>query len=372
MTVRPPHGVGFGSTGSKRKTFAVNASPLKFPNSAARQARASGRHDALAETLRAIRLSDSVFMSARFSKPFGIVSPARFDAGTPLAHLRHVSVLHLIVSGSCTLQTESGERHALSAGDVVLLPFAAAHRFWNGDCPEMVHAPDLMRSGRPEGFWTLDHGGGGEITRMICGFIESRDLRYAPVFRSLPPLVIDRTGDDRLSGLVTSAVRDLVQVTDAATPSTELMLGRLMELLFVEVVRRNVEREAKGASGCLAALNDPIVGRALHAIHGDPARRWTVEELAREAGASRSVLSERFRAVVGQPPIEYLAARRIRQAAERLRNTADCVAAIAADVGYESQAAFNRAFKRIAGMAPGRWREAEAALRGTVRPGLAR
>jgi AraC family transcriptional regulator, alkane utilization regulator len=129
-------------------------------------------------------------------------------------------------------------------------------------------------------------------------------------------------------------------------------------------VRRYASRLPPSTKGWFAALNDPIVGRALQSIHRNAARRWTVDELAREAGTSRSVLCERFSAVVGQPPIEYLAGWRMQLAAERLRTTNDCLAAVAADIGYESEAAFNRAFKRIAGLAPGRWREVEAADRG--------
>jgi AraC-like DNA-binding protein len=198
---------------------------------------------------------------------------------------------------------------------------------------------------------------------MVCGYIESREFLYAPVFRSLPSLLIDRTGDDRISALITSTVREILLLVDAATPGTELMLGRLMELLFVEVVRRYASRLPVGAKGWFAALNDPIIGRALQSIHRDVTRHWTVKDLAREAGTSRSVLSERFSAIIGQPPIEYLASWRMQLAAERLRNTADSLATVAADIGYVSEAAFNRAFKRITGLAPGRWRELEAADR---------
>jgi len=331
-------------------------------------AAAGGGYDLLAEALRSIRLTGSVFLNARFTKPFGIISPDRFDATTPLADLRHVSVFHLIASGCCTIEIETGERHVVSAGDILLLPFAAAHKLWNSDGREMAFAtaPDLMRPGPVEGLWTLDHGGGGETTRMVCGFVESREFLHAPVFRSLPPLLIERTGEDRVSALINSTVREILLLADAATPGTEMLLGRLMELLFVEVVRRHAASLPPQTKGWFAACNDPIVGRALRAIHRNAAQRWTVFDLAREAGASRSVLSERFTHLIGQPPIEYLANWRMQLAAERLRNTADSLAAIAANVGYESEAAFNRAFKRIAGMSPGRWRDAEAAERGSA------
>ena len=202
----------------------------------------SVEQDVLAETLRAIRLTGSVFLNARFSRPFGIITPNQFGAGTPLAHLRHVSVFHLIASGSCTVEIEGGERHTVSAGDILLLPFAATHKVWSGDCPEMAFAPDLMRPGPIGGLWTLDHGGGGEVTRMVCGFIESREFLGAPVFQSLPPLLVDRTSDDKVRAIITSTVRDILLLADAATPGTELMVARLMELLFVEVLRRHASQ----------------------------------------------------------------------------------------------------------------------------------
>jgi len=144
---------------------------------------------------------------------------------------------------------------------------------------------------------------------------------------------------------------------EAATPGTQAILGRMMELLFVEVLRRHASRLPVGSKGLLAALADPVVGRALQLLHADPCRRWTADALAREAGSSRTVLGERFNMLLGRPPIEYLASWRIQLAADRLRHGKDSLARVAADVGYESEAAFSRAFKRVTGMTPGRWRD---------------
>lgn len=316
----------------------------------------SADFDVLAETLRAVRLTGSVFLDARFTAPFGVVSPRQYEASAPLAHLRHISIFHLIASGGCTIEIATGERREIGAGDVLLLPFADAHKFWRGDFVELAFGPDIMKPGPVKGLWTVDHGGGGEITRMVCGFIESADFVFAPVFRSLPPLVIDHTGDDKVSAVITRTVGEILQLADAATPGTELMLGRLMELLFVEVIRHYVARIPQSATGWFAALKDPLVGRALQLLHADPTRRWTVEDLAREAATCRTVLAERFNAVLGQAPIEYLTGWRMQLAADRLRSSRDSVAVIAMDVGYESEASFNRAFKRVTGMTPGAYR----------------
>jgi AraC family transcriptional regulator, alkane utilization regulator len=322
---------------------------------------APGDHDLLAQMLRAVRLTGSVFLNACFTAPFCVVSPKRYDAGTLMAHLHHVSVFHLIAAGGCTIEIATGERRTVSAGDILLLPFADAHKFWNGEFLETAFGPDLMRPGPVKGMWNVNYGGGGEATRMVCGFLESAEFLAAPVFRTLPPLWVDRTGDDKLSALLTSTVKEILVLADAAAPGTELMLGRLMELLFVEVLRRYAARLPPSAKGWLAALNDPIVGRALQLVHNDPAHRWTVDALAREVGASRTVLAERFNAVLGQAPIAYVTSWRIQLAADRLRISNDSLAAIAADIGYESEAAFNRAFKRVTGVTPGRWRDGATA-----------
>jgi len=174
------------------------------------------------------------------------------------------------------------------------------------------------------------------------------------------PLAADRTSEDTISALITSTIKEILMV-ECATPCSELMLGRLKELLFVELVRRLGAPPPSSAEGRLGKRNDPIVARALRFVHGDPGRRWTVADLAREAGCSRSVLAERFSTVLGQAPIEYLTGWRMQIAGERIRSSSDSLAAIVADAGYKSHAAFHRAFKRVMGVTPGRWRDGAAA-----------
>lgn len=312
--------------------------------------------DILSEMLRSVRLTGAVFFSARLTAPFGIVSPKRYDERMPMAHLRHISVFHLVAEGDCVIETASGVRREVVAGDLLLLPFAGQHRFCKGDAQDMVFDPSLIRQGPIEGVWTVDHGGGGPETRLVCGFLESAEL-FAPIFRSLPELLVERAGDGVVGGRLAGTVRELLSLVEAATPGTQAILGRMMELLFVEVLRRHANRLPADAKGLLAALNDPVIGRAIKLLHGEPARRWTAEVLAREAGTSRSVLGQRFNALLGRPPIDYLTGWRIQLAADRLRNSRDGIARIAAEVGYESEPAFARAFKRVTGMTPGRWRD---------------
>ena len=202
--------------------------------------------------------------------------------------------------------------------------------------------------------------GAAKRPASCAGFSKSSEFLFTPVFRTLPTISIEHAGDGRIGALIASTVREIIDLVDRAEPGTQLMLGRLMELLFMEFLRRHVARLPAGSTGWLAALNDPIVGRALQLVHTSPARRWTAEDLAREAGSSRTVLAERFNLLLGRPPIDYVTSWRIQLAADRLRNGPESIGSIAADVGYESEAAFSRAFKREIGMTPGRWRQGES------------
>jgi AraC-like DNA-binding protein len=317
----------------------------------------AGMPDVLSDMLQAMRLTGAVFLNARFTAPFGVVSPSRFDAGIPMANLRHISIFHLVVDGECHVEAASGERRILKSGDMVLIPFADAHTLWNGDKPVMASAQSIVKKMPQGGLWSIDHGGGGAETRIVCGFVESSEFLFTPIFRTLPELMVERTSADVVGSLLSSTARSIATLAEAATPGTQIALSRMMEMLFVEMLRRHASRLPEDSIGWFAALNDPVVSRALQLIHADPARRWTADDLARGAGASKTVLAERFNALLGRPPIDYLTGWRIQIAANRLRNSHDNIANIATTAGYESEAAFSRAFKRVTGVTPGRWRD---------------
>ena len=313
--------------------------------------------DILSEMLKTVRLTGAVFLNACFTAPFGVIDPKSYSDRTPMARLRHISILHLIVAGRCNFES-AGERREVSAGDLIFLPFPGQYRFWSGSPERIADASEIVRPGPIEGVWTVNYGGGGDELRMVCGFVESAEFLFVPVFRTLPAMLVDRTTEDRVGALISSTVREIVTLVESSTPGTQAVLGRLMELLFVELLRRHIARLPAGPKGWFAALNDQFVGRALQLLHAEPERRWTIDEIASRVGSSRTVLSERFKALLGRPPIDYLASWRIQLAAERLRMGHESVPSIAASVGYESEAAFNRAFKRITGMTPGGWRDA--------------
>ena len=314
--------------------------------------------DVLSELLTAVRLTGSVFLNGSFSAPFGVISPSRWNGQDEMSRLRHISVFHLVAEGECLLETADHAVREVRKGDLLLMPFTAAHKFWSGAPESFGFAPDLVEDGPVSGVSLIRYGGGGAEVKLVCGFLESAELMSAPLFRSLPPLLIERTGDDPVSDMLAETAAEIMRQVDNAAPGTPMLLGRLMELLFVEVLRRHAARLPDEAGGMLAAMRDPVVARAIHHLHRDPARKWTIEDLAAEAGASRTVMADRFNQLVGKPPIEYLTGWRIQLAAERLKAGREPLARIAETVGYESEAAFSRAFKREMGLSPGAWRAA--------------
>lgn len=314
-----------------------------------------GGPDLLSEILRTVRLNGSVFMNARFSDPFGIVDPQSYDERTPMAHFKHVSILHLIVSGECRFGAE-GDELPVSMGDLVFMPFPGRYTFRSGQPDRVVEAAELVRPGPIEGMWTIDHGGGGQEVHVVCGFVETAEFLFVPVFQALPHLLVERTTEDRVGKLVGETVREIVDLVRSGAPGTQAVLGRLMELLFVEILRRYLSEVPAGANNWFAALNDPVVGRTLQLMHAQPGHRWTVEEIADRIGSSRTVIADRFRTLIGRPPMDYLTGWRIQLAAQRLCLGHESIPSIAAGVGYDSEAAFHRAFKRVTGTTPAAWR----------------
>jgi len=217
-----------------------------------------------------------------------------------------------------------------------------------------VDTNTLVRPAPASGLLTMDYGGGGEPTRLMCGYLACDPPRSRPLLDALPRILRVPFGNSALTqwllGLLERGARENV----APDPGSCIMLARLAELLFVEAMRHVATRDI----GWLAGLHDRYVGRALTLLHGEPMRDWNVEELAAGTGLSRSALTRRFTELVGQPPMQYLAQWRMQVAANRLTVSTAKLAAIAAEVGYESEAAFSRAFKRATGLSPGAWREA--------------
>lgn len=325
------------------------------PSFADRPALDEAAESLLAELLRAVRLTGSVFMDACLTAPFNMLVPPKFDPDSPLGRLRHISIFHLVAAGGCEISVAGSRPIRLRQGDVILIPLGLEHRIWAGEAAPSTLA-EQFHPGPLRGMWTISYGGGGREAHFVCGWIESSEFLFLPMFRSLPPFVIESLGQDGVSAAITATVREILALARAATPGTELALGRLMEALFLEVLRRHAAEMPATETGWFAALRDPLLTRAMRLVHADCARHWTVAELARAVGTSRSVFAERFQEVMGRAPIDYVTSWRMQMAADRIRHGREPLAAVAAWVGYESEASFSRAFKRVTGVTPGRWR----------------
>jgi AraC-like DNA-binding protein len=222
--------------------------------------------------------------------------------------------------------------------------------------------PDLSMFERPATLPKIYElgGGGDEHVRLLCCFLGCDERPYNPLLTALPPVIHLTAAANAATGWLGTLLRMAIRESRGNRPGSENILARLSELMFVETIREYLDTLPPAETGWLAGLRDPVVGRALAALHAAPRDAWTVEGLARLAGLSRSVLAERFTAMVGQPPMQYLAMWRMQRAARLLADGGQ-VAAVAAAVGYESEAAFSRAFKKLVGHSPGSWRERASA-----------
>jgi len=313
--------------------------------------------DALSDLIRVIRLTGGIFLDARFTAPWCVHSQVEPGECEPyLLQAKHIISFHYVVEGTLVVIVDGEPPLQLRAGDIVLLPRNDAHVLASGTglAPEHValHPPEDGSLPR------LVHGGGGALAHIVCGFLGS-DMPTSPLLATLPRMlslhVADSGGGDWIASSFQFAAREMA----AGNAGSASMVSRLSELLFVEALRRYVQTLPAGQQGWLAALRDPFVSRALSLLHARPAHAWTTEELAQHVGLSRSAFADRFTALIGQPPMQYLAQWRLQLAAQRLCGGREPLARVAAEIGYESEAAFSRAFKRQYGTAPAAWREAQ-------------
>jgi AraC-like DNA-binding protein len=317
--------------------------------------------DALSDVLRAAHMTGGVFMDARFSAPWCITTRIAPEQCAPVVGGgSHLILYHYVIEGGFRVRvaTEDGEGVAIGPGEVVLLPRNDLHLMGSDLGLPPVAADDVVHPPRQGGLYSIRHGGGGEPTRMICGFLGCASAEGNPVLSTLPPLLKLSFEPGGAAEWIRSTFQYAAEAITAGHPGSETVLAKLSELLFVEAIRRYADALPEGQTGWLAGLREPHVARALALLHRDLSRRWTVDELGREVGLSRSALGERFTRLIGMPPMQYLAGWRMQVASQRLRDTRASLAQIAETVGYDSEAAFSRAFKKAMGAAPATWRRA--------------
>jgi AraC-like DNA-binding protein len=327
-------------------------------------ARPIGGIDPLSDVLKAVRLTGAIFFLTDAGAPWTVSLP---DAGSFLDIVlpppQHLISYHVITRGSCWCVMPGEPSLKLESGDVLVIPHGdpyalstdpAIHgQMTDGDAIEFLR--QLARRQIP--FLVREGSDDPERLHVLCGFLGCDVMPFNPVLASLPRRLHVRhpAKTDRLDHLIDFAMSE----SAGKEAGSDCVLLRISELMFVEVVRRHLAA-LPDQRGWLSALRDPVVGRALLLLHNDPARAWTLETLARETGVSRTLLAERFTSLTGQPPMQYLKQWRMQIAAGLLAGGDAKVASIALQVGYDSEAAFSRAFKKEVGISPSLWRSQRA------------
>ena len=314
--------------------------------------------DAFSQILSAVKLSGAVFFSAEFSAPWGFFQPASNIMAARIAPgAEHLVLYHLVIYGGAVIELAEGEPLELKPGDVVVFAHGDAHHMSSGrgtarPFPNYgIGAKIKSRDLTP-----LRAGGGGDSSRFVCGYMTCDPYLCRPVLNGLPPVFKVNLRTDRSGQWLESSILHLMEEAASGRVGSEAMLAKLSEALFVDTLRRYIAGLPEHQTGWLAGTRDPVVGKSLSLLHSRIAHPWTIADLADQVGISRSALVERFTRYLAVPPMTYLIRWRLELAARSLEKTSRGVAEIAADVGYESEAAFNRAFKREFGEPPGRYR----------------
>jgi|EndMetStandDraft_5_1072996.scaffolds.fasta_scaffold103863_2 AraC-like DNA-binding protein len=321
--------------------------------------------DALSDVLRVARLSGGVFLNAEFSAPWCISGQMSPEICAPyLGPTVHLIPYHYVVDGELYIAKPDQQGQQVRRGDVVLFPRNDFYLMGSDVSLPPVSAATVIV---PEGnkmVQTVLYGGGGDAVHMVCGFLGCDSGLTNPIVSTLPPAMILRVDETPAADWIRSTFQYAAYEVASGRTGSTTVLSKLSELLFVEAVRQYIQDIPDGQTGWLAGLRDPAVSRALALMHANIVHGWSVDELGREVGISRSGLAERFTRVIGMAPMHYLTDWRLQVAAQKLRDSGDPLGRIAEQVGYESEAAFSRAFKKKFGAAPATWRRAEQVLQG--------
>src|SRR5574341_112372 len=320
--------------------------------------------DALSEVLGTVRLTGAVFLEMELRAQWSyLAAPARKIADVLMPDADHVMPYHLVTEGTCYARLLDGDPVELRAGDLILFPAGDRHVLATASeaalrlMPTDITGESLDKLLKRGDVAALRKGRSGEATRIVCGFLACDRRLAEPILLSLPRLLRVSLRDGGTAAWVQSSIRYSVAESMSSRPGSAVVLARLSEVLFAEAIRHYMDELPPGKSGWLAGLRDRYVGRALSLLHEQPAYPWTVEELAKKVGLSRSALGQRFNALIGAPPMQYLTRWRTSLAARQLRESDVSIIRVATEVGYESEAAFNRAFKREFGLPPATWRK---------------
>ncbi len=317
--------------------------------------------DALSDVLRVAQLTGGVFLNAEFTAPWCLAARMAPELCAPLlGAAAHFIPYHYVLEGELQVCLEEHEPLLLGPGEIILFPTNDLHRMGSDLAAPAASVSKILQECRGGGPHYIRHGGGGPVTRLICGYLGCTSARGNPVFAALPAAIRINLGSAGASEWFRAMFEYAASELVADQPGSATVLAKLSELLFVEALRRHTMELPEGERSWLAGLRDKTVARVLGLMHGNVSKAWDVDQLAGEVGVSRSALADRFRRVIGVPPMQYLAQWRMQVAAQSLKTTAVPLARIAEQTGYESEAAFSRAFKKSFGAAPATWRRQNA------------
>jgi AraC-like DNA-binding protein len=311
-----------------------------------------------------VRLQGALFFNAEFTAPWCLSSARTADICHYLSpDAGHLIIYHFLTEGRAYARLPEGPRVELTAGDIVIFPHGDAHLLGNGSPEKPVDSFKTFAKNLTQGLKLARFGGGGEMTRFVCGYMAC-EPRLSEVFLAgLPKMLKVHVANEPSGQWLENSIRFSVSEANGSNAGCELVLAKLSEVLFVETLRRYINALPPDQTGWLAGARDPVIGKALALMHKEPALQWTISDLARAVGLSRTRLAERFRHFLGESPMAYLAKWRLKLGAEILQSTDQSVAEVAAAVGYGSEAAFNRAFKREFDCPPAQFRRARHARR---------
>lgn len=315
--------------------------------------------DALSEVLRAVKLEGALFFNGEFSAPWCFRTADAAAAAPVLAPgAEHLIIYHYLTEGRAYARLEEGGRVELNAGDIVIFPHGDAHYVGNGFPEKPVDSFVVFADTLTEGLKAVRYGGGGEKTKFVCGYMACESRLCNVFLAGLPRIFRVNVAEGPSGEWLRNALLYSAGGLSSAHSGGGLVIAKLSELLFVETLRGYINSLPPGHAGWLGAARDPLISRALALLHHTPAHPWTLPELARKLGVSRTRFAERFHSFLGEPPMAYLTKWRVQLAAEMLESGDASIAEIALGVGYGSEAAFNRAFRRQFGCPPAQFRRA--------------
>ena len=313
--------------------------------------------DLLSEVLKAVKLRGALFFNAEASAPWCLNEPGSAEIAPSLKiGSGHIVLYHFVLEGRAFARTLDGRQEDLEAGDIVVIPHGDKHVLGNGWPEKPVDAIKAFAGNLKDGLKLVRFGGGGERTKLVCGYMVM-DTQLGEVFLAgLPKMMKVRVTDEPSGQWLKTSIRLSVGDDRGCDAGSDIVIAKLSEVLFVETLRRYINSLPEEDTGWLAGARDPVIGKTLALLHVDPAHDWTIAELARRVGMSRTRLAERFQHFIGEPPMAYLTRWRLKLGAEMLDSGRESIAEIAAAVGYGSEATFNRAFKREYDIPPAQFR----------------